>query len=469
MLFPFDLRRVVEEVADLLLPRAEEKGLDLIVRIAPEVAPRVVGDAGRLRQILINLVGNAVKFTERGHVFLNVEHAPGEPAGARLRFNVEDTGIGVPEEKLASIFESFTQAEHFLARRFGGAGLGLSISKHLVGLLDGEMGVERRAEGGSRFWFVLPLAAAGETPAPVPPREELKGLRVLVVDDEPISRRVLHEQFSAAGMRPEECVSGVEALARLRQAAGQGDRFALAILDHQMPGLDGEALGQMIKDAEELRETVLVMLSSAGRRGDAARLKKAGFAAYLTKPAKPAQLMDALAAAWAARSAGPQAPLITRHSLAEAARQREAPAEAAPAFHARVLLAEDNAINQKVAMRMLERLGCRVTMAANGKEAVQMSARDAYDLIFMDCQMPEMDGYQATREIRGSPQEGARPVIVAMTANAMKGDREKCLSAGMDDYISKPIRREDLVRVLSRYAPPNGGAAVTAAEKDHAS
>ncbi len=470
--FPFDLRRAVEEVAELLLPRAAEKGIDLIVRFAPEVPARLVGDAGRLRQILINLAGNGIKFTERGHVYLNVDRAGEGPGKLRLRFTVEDTGIGIPEDKLSAIFESFTQADPFVARRFGGAGLGLAISKHLVALMEGEIGVERRAEGGSQFWFVLPFGIAGEVAPPVPPREELKGLHVLVVDDDAISRRVLHEQLVAAGMRAEECASGVEALAQLRQAAGKGDHFAIAILDHQMPGLDGETLGRMIQDAAELHETLLVMLSSLGRRGDASRVKQAGFVAYLTKPAKQVQLLEALAAAWAARqsgSSGPGAPLITRHSLAEAANPHPGQAEAVPAFHARVLLAEDNAVNQKVAQRMLERLGCRVAMAMSGREAVRMAAAEPYDLIFMDCQMPEMDGYQATQEIRRAAGNGAQPVIVAMTANAMTGDREKCLEAGMDDYISKPIRREDLVRVLSRYAPPNGSAAVTATEEDHAS
>ncbi len=450
--FPFDLRRAVEEVADLQLSRAQEKGIDLIVRYAPGMPVRVVGDAGRLRQILINLVNNAIKFTEHGHVFLNVDCETEAPHQARCRFTVEDTGIGIPEEKQREIFERFAQADVSTTRRFGGTGLGLSISKELVTLMGGEIGVRSRPGEGSAFWFVVTLALEPES-APAPPADaELKGIRVLVVDDDATNRRVLHEQLSAWKMRPEECASGVEALAMMRQAASQSVPFSMAVLDHQMPGMDGEALGRLIKQTPELQGTVLVMLTSMGRRGDGARLRHAGFAAYLTKPARQSVLFDALQGAWAARGAGGRAPLVTRHSLNEsAAGSRNG--GAAPRFHARILLVEDNAVNQKVATRMLERLGCRVDKAGNGKEAVDMVGTLPYDLVFMDCHMPEMDGYEATREIRRREAGGRRHTIVAMTANALAGDREKCLEAGMDDYISKPILKEDLIAALASFAP----------------
>ena len=467
--FPFDLRHAVEDVADLLLVRAQEKGIDLIVRYAPGMPVRVVGDAGRLRQILINLVNNAIKFTEHGHVFLDVDSETETPDRVRCRITVEDTGIGIPEEKQREIFERFAQADVSTTRRFGGTGLGLAISKELVALMGGEIGVRSRPGEGSAFWFVVPLELE-TAPAPLPLLDaELKGIRVLVVDDDATNRRVLREQLISWKMRPEECVGGIEALAALREAQSQGDPFSMAVLDHQMPGMDGEALGRLIKQTPELRDTVLVMLTSLGRRGDAARLRHAGFAAYLTKPAKQSVLFEALQGAWTARASGGQAGLVTRHSLKErAAAEREG--AAGPRFHARVLLVEDNAVNQKVATRMLERLGCRVDKAGNGKEALEMVAALPYDMVFMDCHMPEMDGYEATREIRRSEAGGRRHTIVAMTANALAGDREKCLEAGMDDYISKPIQKEDLIAALAGYAPQTrvGEQAAAPAEAEHA-
>ena len=450
--FPFDLRRAVEEVGDLLLSRAQAKGIDLILRYAPGMPARVVGDAGRLRQILINLVNNAIKFTAHGHVFLNVDCEAESPDRGLYRFTVEDTGIGIPEEKQSVIFERFAQADVSTTRRFGGTGLGLAICKELVTLMGGEIGVRSRPGEGSAFWFKVPLPLDQEPVAAPVSDVELRGIRVLVVDDDATNRRVLHEQLTAWGMRPEDCASGIDALAAMRQAASQGAPFGLAVLDHQMPGMDGETLGRLIKQAPELQDTVLVMLTSLGQRGDAARLKQAGFAAYLTKPAKQSLLFDALAGAWAARQAGGKAPLVTRHSVQEAATAARGDGAGAPLFHARVLLVEDNAVNQKVATRMLERLGCRVDKAGNGKEAVEMVETLPYDLIFMDCHMPEMDGYDATREIRRRENGRQRRIIVAMTANALKGDREKCLAAGMDDYVSKPILKDALISTLGRYA-----------------
>jgi len=450
--FPFDLRRAVEDVADLLLSRAQAKGIDLIVRYAPGMPVRVVGDAGRLRQILINLVNNAIKFTGQGHVFLNVDSEAESPDRVVCRFTVEDTGIGIPEEKQSVIFERFAQADVSTTRRFGGTGLGLAICKELVTMMGGEIGVRSRPGEGSAFWFNVPLPLDRE-PAPVAVSDaELRGIRVLVVDDDATNRRVLHEQLAAWGMRPEESASGIEALEMMREAKSQGAPFVLAVLDHQMPGMDGETLGRLIKQTPELRETVLVMLTSLGQRGDASRLKQAGFAAYLTKPAKQSVLLDALAGAWAARQASGNVVLVTRHSLGERAAAAHGDGATPVQFHARILLVEDNAVNQKVATRMLERLGCRVDKAGNGKEAVEMAGTLPYDLIFMDCHMPEMDGYDATRAIRGREKRGQHRIIVAMTANALKGDREKCLDAGMDDYISKPIQKDALVTALARYA-----------------
>jgi len=467
--FPFDLRHAVEEVADLMLSRAQEKGIDLIVRYAPEMPTRVVGDAGRVRQILINLLSNAIKFTEHGHVFLDVDCEAEAPDRVRSRFTVEDTGIGIPAEKQQEIFERFAQADASTTRRFGGTGLGLSISKELVTLMDGEIGVRSEPGRGSAFWFVVPLALDTQTPARPVADAELKGIRVVVVDDDATNRRVLHEQLSAWKMRPQECESGVAALALLREAVEQGDPFGMGILDHQMPGMDGETLGRLIKQTPELSETVLVMLTSMGRRGDGARLRHAGFAAYLTKPARQSVLFDALQAAWSARGTAGGAPMVTKHSLTERA-AKGANGVAAARFQARILLVEDNAVNLKVATRMLERLGCRVDKAGNGKEALEMVGTLPYDLVFMDCHMPEMDGYEATRQIRRLEGRDHRHAIVAMTANALAGDREKCLEAGMDDYISKPVQKEDLITALATHAPQTrvGAEAGTPAEAEPA-
>jgi signal transduction histidine kinase/DNA-binding response OmpR family regulator len=457
--FPFDLQHSIEELSELLLTRAQEKGLDLIVRYAPDMPRRIIGDAGRLRQVLLNLVGNALKFTDQGHVFLNVECEKLEDGQVQLRFTVEDTGIGIPEEKLGHIFELFTQADASTTRRFGGTGLGLSISKQIVELMGGAIGLRSRPGEGSAFWFTLPARLDLEGPLEIPADVDLKDLRVLVVDDDTTNRRVLREQLTGWGFCVEVCASGVEALHLLRLASQTDAPFHFAVLDHQMPGMDGEALGRVIKEDPELLGTVLLMLTSIGRRGDAARMKEAGFAAYLTKPARQSNLLEALTVAWAGRHAAESAPLVTRHTLAEAAGVKSVTAVSVlPGSHARILLVEDNAVNQKVASRMLERLGCRVDMAANGKEALDMVHSFPYDLVFMDCQMPVMDGYEATRTIRRLEAGGKHRIIVAMTANAMQGDREKCLEAGMDDYISKPIQKQDLISALTRYAHAGASA-----------
>ncbi len=453
---PFDLRMAIEDIAELLSGRTRERGLDFIVRYAPEMPDRVVGDPGRVRQILLNLAGNAVKFTNRGHVYLNVECQERGAERARIRFSVEDTGIGIPEDKLGHIFEQFTQADSSTTREYGGTGLGLAISKQLVEMMGGTIGVSSRLGEGSKFWFTLSLPIDKDAPPLSLPKADLKGARTLYVDDLPVNRFVLREHLNTWGVRNEACASAEEALLILREARAAGDPYHIAILDQQMPGMDGETLARVIKAHPQLKDTVLVMLTSWGQPGDAQRMKEIGFAAYLTKPLRHLQLLEALGAVWAAHRQNQPLGLITRHVLAEsrggaapAAGRLGSPLEAL--FQGCVLVVEDNAVNQKVAVRMLERLGCRVDVAANGQEAVERIRAVPYHLVLMDCEMPVMDGYEATRRIREREVAGTHLAIVAMTANALEGDRDKCLGAGMDDYLSKPVVKTEIIRVLDRY------------------
>ncbi len=432
---PLDLGALVEEVADTLSVPAERKGLELVVSYDPAAPRNVVGDPGRIRQILTNLIGNAVKFTERGHVLIRVVAVERSGEDALVELSVEDTGIGIAPELAERIFDQFTQADTSTTRRFGGTGLGLAISRQLAELMGGGIAVRSLRGKGSTFTLRLPLPLA--QPPQVEP-VELAGLSVLVVDDLEINRRVLREQLTGWGCRVELAGSAPEALVRLRERAGSEDRVRVALLDHDMPGEDGEALARAISADPALAGTVLVMLSSACDRVDRTRLRSAGIERYLVKPVRTAQLQSALreAIGGAAVSAPAKVPARPR---------------AVPALSVRVLVAEDNPVNQKVASRMLQALGCRVELAADGREAVERVARVAYDLVFMDCQMPEMDGLDATRAIRQSESGGHRIPIVAMTAHVLSGDRERCLAAGMDDYLGKPVAREELERVLARW------------------
>ncbi len=451
---PFDLQIAVAEVAELLVPRAVDQHLELVVRYANDAPRRVIGDSGRIRQVLLNLAGNAIKFTEAGHVVISVEALRSGPEG-RFRFEITDTGIGISEEKLATLFQPFTQADASTTRRFGGTGLGLSISKRLVELMDGEIGVVSTDGEGSTFWFVLPLPE-DMSPAPEPiPSVSLRDVRVLVVDDVAINVQVQREFMRAWGMRVDTASSAQQGLAMMQDAVRDGDPFQVAIFDFLMPGMDGEMLARLVRDDPTIAETSLVLATSAAQRGDADRFHAAGFNAYLTKPFRPETLVHSLEAVLAGpRGWSIDIPIITRHSLNE--RKRQAVPAPVPTQRsiagekrhniARILLAEDNPVNQMVAVKMLERLGCRVDVAADGAEAVMMAAQFPYDLIFMDVQMPVFDGLEATRRIRAS---GAKVKIVAMTANAMEGDRERCLAAGMDDYVSKPITVQALEGALA--------------------
>ncbi len=438
----FNLAGAIDEIASLLRTRVAEKGLDLIVRYSPSLPRYFVADPGRIRQIVLNLLGNAIKFTARGHVYLSVEEA-GQSDGAshRLLFSVADTGIGIPEDKLESVFEKFTQAEASTTRRFGGTGLGLSICAKLVALMNGKMGVKSQVGDGSTFWFELSLTAVAD-PQPKPLNVDLSAVRVLCVDDNRTNRFVLMEQLRHWALRSRDCSSGAEALQQLRTAIAEGDPFHFAIVDHEMAEMDGETLGRTILEDPGLKATRLIMLSSRGLPADGQKMLKAGFKAYLTKPARPAAILDAIKAAWIPKAAD-TAPHLAPSSFFLV--------EAGPAPV--ILVVEDNGVNQRVATRNLERLGCKVDIADDGARAIEMVHAKKYDLIFMDCQMPVMDGFSATSEIRSHERDDTHVIIVAMTANAMQGDRERCIAAGMDDYISKPINRTELNRVLKAHLP----------------
>ena len=451
---PFDLRIAVKEVVGLLSVRAGEKGVELIVRYAPDAPHRFIGDPGRIRQVLTNLVGNAIKFTEKGHVLINVECENKTDTTAKLRLSIEDTGIGISEDKTHYIFEKFTQTDTSTTRRYGGTGLGLAISKQLVELMGGTIGVTSRPGEGSTFWFTLPLSLDTQDIAPSLPQSDLDGVHVLIVDDNKINCRVLHEQLSSWGMRSSAYPTGGEAMRALRETQAARDPYQIAILDYYLPDMDGESLGRMIKDDPALRETLLVMLTSVGQRGDAKRVSEVGFSAYLVKPVSPSQVLDTLSTVWGTWKEGISTMLITRHTLAELQTAKAVPVpKQEKLIRARMLVVEDNIVNQRMAVRMLEKLDCRVDVAANGLEAVEMVERLKYDLVFMDCQMPEMDGYEATAEIRRREDASKHTLIIAMTAHTMQGDREKCLKAGMDDYIAKPIKKESLLKIMEKWTP----------------
>ena len=440
---PFDLQLAVAEVAELLAPRAIEKNIELVVHCASDAPRRVVGDSGRIRQVLLNLAGNAIKFTDAGHVAIVAKAETSGPVPS-FRFEVSDTGIGIPGDKVAALFQPFTQADASTTRRFGGTGLGLSISKRLVELMGGTIGVESRAGAGSTFWFSLPLPVDASPEPPRRPIVALAGVRAIVVDDVDVNVQLLREWMIASGMRVETATSGREALDLMHAAASRGEPVRIAVVDYLMPGMDGEMLARAVRSDSALAAMSLVLATSAVQRGDAERFHSAGFNAYLTKPTRPETLIAALEAALAGEPGwNAHEPIITRHSLME--RQPQVPDARLPvepagggAPRTRVLLAEDNPVNQIVAVKMLEQLGCTVDVANDGMEALEMSAQFPYDVIFMDVQMPNLDGLEATRRIR--LRGGSRQVrIVAMTANAMAGDRERCLEAGMDAYASKPV------------------------------
>jgi signal transduction histidine kinase/CheY-like chemotaxis protein len=453
----FDLRLVLEEVNELLAHRAEDKHLDLLLQYPPSLPRHFIGDAGRIRQVATNLVGNAVKFTERGDVLITLTCEFTDEHTARMRVAVRDTGPGIPPEKQGALFQKFSQVDGSSTRKYGGTGLGLAISKQLIGLMGGTIGVESRVGEGSTFWFSLPLQLDAHAFAAPVPATDLRGLRVLIVDDNAVNRRLLHEQITSWGMRNGSFAEAPQALRALRTAQEANDPYHFVLLDYQMPEMDGATLARAIKSDPLIRDVLVVLLTSVGRWSEVRPLEGAAIDASLVKPVRQSQLLNTLATAWAKRLEGTEGALVTRaHGIAELrdqgyAAMKDALRERSP--HIRILVAEDNVVNQKVASRMLERLGIRPDLAANGGEVLEMLELAPYDLIFMDCQMPEMDGYEASRRIRRRETNGRHVAIVAMTAEAMAGAREACLAAGMDDHIAKPVKVEDIFVALQKWLP----------------
>jgi signal transduction histidine kinase/DNA-binding response OmpR family regulator len=444
---PFDLERAVYDVGQLLLPKAEKKGLELVLDFSSNCSQRLVGDAGRIRQILMNLVGNAIKFTQKGHILLQVRCCSVSDKDAMVEVAVEDTGIGISEQERSRLFESFFQVDGSFTRQYGGTGLGLAISRQLVELMGGEIGVESTPGKGSRFWFNL-LLPMGSKPEPLP-FASLAGVRVLVVDDNMVNLRVMEEQLKSVSMEVETVTDGEQAIDLMKQGVVSGSPFQLVLFDFDMPGQDGEAVAYAVRSDERLQSVPLVLLTSFGKKGDAERFKEAGYSAYLSKPVLSTVLYQTLSSVLGLKSRGGDAPIITRHTIEEVV-QKEPDDEIG--FRGRVLLVEDVPANQKVAAVMLQRFGLEVDLAENGKQALEKWEREHYDLILMDCQMPVMDGYDATREIR-SYVDRERTPIVALTANALESDRKRCGEAGMDDFVAKPFERNDLVKVLERWLP----------------
>jgi len=445
----FDLRDCLEATLKTLALRADEKGLELLCEVAAEIPDAVRGDSGRLRQVIINLVGNAIKFTHDGEVALKVQVAAPEVGECVLHFVVADTGIGIPLEKQKLIFDPFTQADTSTTRKYGGTGLGLAISARLVKMMGGEIWVKSEVGVGTQLHFTTRVGAANAKAVQVgsiAPSEVLRGVKVLVVDDNRTNRRIVEGMLRRWEMTPTSAESGEEALARLSAASEQRQSYSLILTDMHMPNMDGFALVERIRQKPELSTAIVMMLTSAGHRGDATRCKELGVAAYLLKPIRQSELREALARVLGAQKQSGAIPLITRFSLGDAHD---------PASFLSVLLVEDNPVNQRLTTRQLEKRGHRVVLAANGREALVALQGGKFDLVLMDLQMPEMGGLEATALIRDQEKgQATHQPIIALTAHAMTGDRERCLAAGMDGYLSKPIRQQELDELLQTYLAP---------------
>jgi two-component system sensor histidine kinase/response regulator len=444
----FKLRGSIEQALKTLAPRAHQKDLELNCNIAADVPDALLGDPSRLRQILVNLLGNSLKFTEKGEINLVVQRESENGATTLLHFKIQDTGIGIPAEKQPRIFEAFTQADGSTTRRFGGTGLGLTISRQLVQMMGGRIWVESALNQGSTFHFTAKFGVSKTNEPPVPLDEtQLEGMRVLVVDDNLTNRRILECMLAGWGMKPVLAGNGAEALVNLVEAAEANQPFPLVLTDAGMPDMDGFELAEEIRKNPKLSCTTVLMLTSAGQRGDAARCRQLGLEGYLPKPVGQSELLDAVLRVAGSKRLAAKPALVTRHSLREEGRSL------------RILLAEDSDVNQFLASRVLEKHGHVVVTAGNGRAALVQLEKSNFDVVLMDIQMPEMDGFEATAAIRKEEESSGKHLpIIAMTAHAMEGDRERCLAAGMDGYIAKPLKIDDLIRTIEKLgAPPGSG------------
>jgi two-component system sensor histidine kinase/response regulator len=450
---PFDLRESLGEAMQTLSFRAHQKGLELIYDVQPDVPEALIGDPGRIRQILVNLIGNAIKFTEHGEIFVSVALQAEELQRVRLQISVTDTGIGIPLDRQDKIFEAFSQADGSTSRRFGGTGLGLTISTRLVELMGGRIWVESEPGKGSTFHFTSSLAVQEKVVAPpTVDAGQLRGLPVLIVDDNLTNRKVLVGMLSRWGMNSTSVDGAQAAIPTMEAALGAAHPFAFVIVDGQMPGIDGFMLVKQIQERTEFSGTIILMLTSMGKKGDAARCRELGIAAYLVKPARQSELLETLCRVIRKSPDTESATLDTRHTLREERSRLQ------------ILLAEDNLVNQTLAVRLLEKRGYVVTVVGDGRAAIAALEKQSYDVVLMDVQMPEMDGFEATAVIRKNEESGARHTpIVAMTAHALKGDRERCLASGMDGYLPKPIRSAELFAAIENAVGKGKSAAVAPA------
>ena len=442
----FSLRDCVGEALKAIASRAHQKGLEISSAIHPDLPDAILGDPGRLRQVLLNLVGNAIKFTEQGEVIVYADVEVRSGKILILHFRVVDSGIGIPQDKQRLIFEAFRQADNSSTRKYGGTGLGLSICSQLVALMHGRIWVESEESRGSTFHFTaeVEVPEKPQLKQSAAPPEILRGMEVLVVDDNGTNRRLLEQTLKRWGAIPSPAASGQGALEAIASASAAGKPISMILLDHQMPGMDGFAVAERIRQQPDLISTTIMMLSSGGQRGDASRSQKLGIAAYLFKPFKQSELLDAVLIALGRQPAEAAKPLlITPHAL----RERR------PALS--VLVAEDNLINQRLAVRLLEKRGHTVVVAANGQKALAALEKQRFDVVLMDVQMPDVDGFQATALIREKEKTtGNHLHIIAMTAHAMDGDRAKCLAAGMDGYIPKPIQAKEMFAAIEHLDSP---------------
>ncbi len=444
----FDLIVTVESVAQTLAYKADEKGLELTNLIGLDIPAGLNGDPGRLRQILMNLTGNAIKFTSKGEIVIKVERIEKESERIKLKFSVIDTGIGISLEAQKNIFKRFSQADGSTTRKFGGTGLGLAISEQIAFLMGGEVGVESEPGSGSTFWFTAEFdKKTGETKRPVTIPLPLRGIRILGIDDNATNRLVLERTLVKYHARIDVIPSGTQAVAYLQKARDEDDPYLIVLLDMQMPEMDGEETLKVIKSSDVGKNVDVIILTSMGKQGDAARLKEMGCGGYLTKPVRQRQLIEIIGIVLNQKNntgVEEEKVLITRHVLHELKRQ-----------YGKILLVEDNPVNQKLAIALLKKEDYLVDLAENGLEAVRMVQNNTYNIVLMDIQMPEMDGFEATQKIREVETGDNHIPIIAMTAHAMEGDKKRCLEAGMDDYLSKPLNYETLYATILKWIAPD--------------